>query len=183
MLFVVDVDAARAALHARVLPCPEDGCSGRLQPWSAARPRTVTVRVGERVRLTPDRGRCGSCRVSQTLLPAWYVPRRSCGIELIGAAIGGHVNVGHGHAQVAHMLGLPHATIRGWLAPIKGAAAAVRAVTHHIITKVGTYVWFPEPLCKPACVASTEDVAWALQELAYAARALTRPTRRTTAPA
>src|SRR3981189_775786 len=56
--------------------CPGAGlpggwCSGRLRPWSPARTRTVTVRGGERVRLTPDRGRCERCRVSQTLLPAW----------------------------------------------------------------------------------------------------------------
>jgi len=135
----------------------------------------VTVRVGERVRLAPDRGRCGSCRASQTLLPAWYVPRRSCGIAVIGAAIEGHVNVGHGRAQIAHVLGLPHSTVRGWLARIKGAAAAVRAITHHIITRVGASVWFPQLPRRPAHVPSTEDVAWAFAELAHAAHALTRP--------
>lgn len=175
MLFVVDVDAARTALHARALPCPQDGCDGRLQPWTLARTRTVTMRPGERVRLTPDRGRCGRCRVSQTLLPAWYVPRRSCGIEVIGAAIQGHVNVGHGRAHIAHVLGLPHSTVRRWLGRLTAAAPAVRAVTHHVITGIGTCVWFPERPPKPACVPSSEDVAWALDELAHAAYALTRP--------
>jgi hypothetical protein len=113
--------------------------------------------------------------VSQTLLPAWYVPRRSCGIDVIGAAIGGHVNVGHGHAQVAHVLGLPHSTVRGWLTGIKDAAAAVRAITGHIITRVGTHVRFPQLARRPTCVASTEDVAWAFDELACAAHTLTRP--------
>ena len=140
----------------------------------------MTVRVGERVRLTPDRGRCERCRVSQTLLPAWYVPRRSIGIEVIGAAIQGYVNVGHGHGQVAHVLGLPHSTVRGWLGPIKGAAATVRAITRHVATEIGTCVSFPQHQRRLACVPSTEDVAWAFEELAYAAHAFTRPESRHT---
>ena len=175
MLFVVDVNAAHAALHARVLSCPQDGCDGRLQPWSPARTRTVTMRPGQRVRLTPDRGRCGRCRVSQTLLPAWYVPRRSCGIDVIGTAICGQVNLGHGHARIAHVLGLPRSTVRRWLGRLTDAAPAVRAITHHIIVGIGTYVWSPERAPRPVCVPSTEDVAWALDELVHAAYALTRP--------
>jgi hypothetical protein len=41
-----------------------------LHPWGMARARTVLVRLGHRLTLTPDRARCGSCRVGQTLLPA-----------------------------------------------------------------------------------------------------------------
>ena len=175
MLFVVEVDAARTALHARVLACPQDGCEGRLQPWSPARTRMVTMRPGEQVRLTPDRGRCGRCRVSQTLLPAWYVPGRSCGIEVIGTAIQGRVNVGHSHARVAQVLGLPHTTVRGWLRGITGAAETVRAVTRHIIAGIGTYVSFPQLQQRPDRTPATEDVARAFDELAHAAYALTRP--------
>jgi hypothetical protein len=175
VLFVVDVDAARAALHARVLACPDDGCDGRLQPWSPARARTVTMRPGVQVQLTPDRGRCGSCRVSQTLLPAWYVPRRSCGIDVIGAAIQGHVNVGHGYGRVSHVLGLPEATVRAWLRGLKDAAETVRAVTRHIIAEIGTHVSLPAWPAKPPCTPSTEEVARAFDELILAANALTRP--------
>jgi hypothetical protein len=175
VLFVVDVDAARTALHARMLACPQHGCEGRLQPWSPARTRTVTVRPGEQVRLTPDRGRCGWCRVSQTLLPAWYVPGRSCGIEVIGAAIGGRVNVGHSHARVAQVLGLPRTTVRAWLRGITGAAETVRALTRHVVAGIGTYVSFPQLQQRPDCTPATQDVARAFAELTYAASALTRP--------
>ena len=83
MLFVVDPDAAKVALRARMIGCREENCPGRLQPWSSARPRTVSVGPGARVRLVPDRGVCKTCRATHTLLPAWYVPGRSCGADFL----------------------------------------------------------------------------------------------------
>jgi hypothetical protein len=104
--FVVDPDSARAALRARIIKCPERACAGRLRPWSAARARTVTVAVGQRVRLVPDRGRCTTCGVTRTLLPTWYMLRPSRGIEFFGTVITSVVNYGHRSDRIAEVLGL-----------------------------------------------------------------------------
>lgn len=175
MLFVMDTDAARAALHARVLACPKDGCEGRLQPWSPARTRTVTTRPGQQVQLTPDRGRCGSCRASQTLLPAWYVPRRSCGIDMVGAAIQGHVELGHGYGRVGRVLGLPERTVRRWLGGLKHAAEAVRGITRHIVADIGADLSTSAWPTRPPRPASMQDVGRAFDDLTNAATSLARP--------
>lgn len=169
MLFVVDADAARAALRARLLTCPRAGCEGRLHPWTAARTRTVTVGVGQRQAVTPDRGRCRVCRVSQTLLPVWYLPRRSASVEVVGAAIQGRVNAGHSFDRVAEVLKLNHATVRGWLRRVHAAAPAVGWLTNDIVTRFGAAP-YPARELRPPCVPHTTAVALAFAELAYAVR-------------
>ena len=67
---VVDPDAARVALAAGRLACPEPGCEGRLRVWSRARARQVRQLGAELVRLRPDRARCVACGVTHVLLPA-----------------------------------------------------------------------------------------------------------------
>src|SRR5262249_40260923 len=151
-------------LHARAIRCPQYGCEGRLQPWSPARPRTVMARPGEQVRLVPDRGRCGLCRVSQTLLPAWYVPRRSCGIEVVGAAIGGFVNVGHRPDGIAATIGLPRSTVRRWLTGIADAAPVFVDLAAHIGVGIGATVIYPQSRKRPPCRPGTQNAAWALDE-------------------
>lgn len=44
MITVVDADAARCALLAGLLCCPEPGCDGVLRVWSRARARRVRRR-------------------------------------------------------------------------------------------------------------------------------------------
>lgn len=134
---MVDADAARTALQAGTLTCPQAGCEGRLRPWGHARPRSVLARVGQRCTLTPDRARCKACRAGQTLLPAWYVPSRSCGIEVIGAALTGHLIDGHGQAQVAAGLGLAVSTVRGWLHGARqGAATALHQLARDLTRNI-----------------------------------------------
>src|SRR5262249_27250973 len=149
-----------------------------------ARARTVTTRPGEQVQLTPDRGRCGSCRVSQTLLPAWYVPRRSCGIEMVGAAVEGHVELGHGYGRVGRVLGLPEGTVRRWLGGLRSAAEAVRALPRQIVADVGADLSTSAWPTKPPRPAPTQDVSRAFDDLRNAAASLTRPDppRRTISP-
>jgi hypothetical protein len=57
MLFVVDADAARLALRGSAVGLPPEGLWGRSHPRTAARTRTLTVGVGQRQAVTPDRGR------------------------------------------------------------------------------------------------------------------------------
>lgn len=172
MLLVVDADAARTALHAGALACPRDGCAGRLHPWGRARPRTGLVRVGERRMLVPDRARCAACRAGQTLLPAWYVPARSCGIEVIGAALTGHLVDGHGQARVAADLGLACSTVRGWLAGARQGAAALGRLVRDSARGTG-HVPAGRPLWSP--FDPTPPVTQQLAELARVAVAWRRP--------
>src|SRR5664280_2058816 len=70
----LDVDAARRALTACELTCPQQDCGGILRIWSAARPRQVDGLDGTALTLTPDRARCRSCKATATLLPTGGYP-------------------------------------------------------------------------------------------------------------
>jgi hypothetical protein len=109
------------------------------------------------------------------LLPAWYVPRRSCGIGVIGAAIAAHLESGHGHARIAAGLGVAPATVRGWLRGLKGAAAAVYDLARQACRGGVGYVWRPERPLRPTFDESVPEVLRALDELALVALAFTRP--------
>ncbi len=175
MLFVVDVDAARIALRARAIRCPQYGCSGRLRPWSSARVRTVTRRPGELVRLAPDRGMCVVCRVSQTLLPAWYVPRRSASIEVVGAVVCAFVNYGHRPNRIAEVLRMPRSTVRSWLHRLPASSPVLQQLTVRIAVEIGVDVAQPEVPSRPPCTPASEGLALALDQLARTAWGLTRP--------
>ena len=54
VITVVDPDAARDALHAGLLSCPEPGCAGVLRVWSRARARRVRRREGALIVLRPE---------------------------------------------------------------------------------------------------------------------------------
>lgn len=175
MLFVVDVDAARIALRARAIRCPQYGCSGRLRPWSPARVRTVTRWPGELVRLAPDRGMCVVCRVSQTLLPAWYVPRRSASIEVVGAVVSAFVNYGHRPNRIAEVLRMPRSTVRGWVHRLPEASPVLQQLTARIVVEIGVDVPQPEVPSRPPCTPGTQGLALALDHLARTAWGLTQP--------
>lgn len=105
--------------------CP--GCSGRLSAWGYARTRQVRQRGGHRVLVRPRRVRCGSCRVTHVLLPACAgAPRRADAIEVIGAALLAKAR-GRGHRRIAADLGLPAATVRGWIRRATERAEDIRA--------------------------------------------------------
>lgn len=111
MITVVDPDAARLALAAGELGCPEPGCAGVLRVWSRARPRQVRRLGGALVWLRPDRARCRACQVTHVLLPAWCVPRCSYDVEVVGAALlAGAEGTGH---RTAAGLAVPAGTVRG----------------------------------------------------------------------
>jgi hypothetical protein len=86
VLLYLDPERADADLAARRLACPSCA-AGRLAPWSHARPRVVALLDGRRVRLTPRRARCTDCKRTHVLLPAWCVPHRGHGVEVIAVAL------------------------------------------------------------------------------------------------
>jgi len=118
----VDLSVVEADLAAGRLCCP--GCGGRLAGWGHAREREVRMLDGVRS-LRPRRAWCRACETTHVLLPAWSVPRRRDGAEVIGSALQDKA-AGAGHRAIAARLGRPPGTVRGWL-----RAFARRAETLH----------------------------------------------------
>lgn len=167
MITVVDPEAARVALAAGAMGCPQAGCSGVLRPWSAARPRTVATVGGVRVRLEPGRARCRSCRVTHVLLPAWCLPRRAYGVEVIGAALSAAAE-GAGYRRAAAVAGAPVSTVKAWLRAVARGAAALSAAAVAVARSMGGDIggcWARGP-------APDRPIGAALRALGVAARAL-----------
>ena len=173
MITVVDPDAARAALSAGDLACPQSGCAGTLRIWSAARARQVQLPGGQRRRLRPDRARCRACGVTHVLLPAWCLPRRAYSSDVVGTALLTAAQ-GAGYAGAAAAAGAPTATARDWLRAVGRSAPALTAQTLAVAGAAGEAdACWPRP--SQPCSALTS----AVNALAAAARALhlvlTRP--------
>jgi Domain of unknown function (DUF6431) len=108
---IVEPDVVEADLAAGRLCCPR--CEGPLVRWGFARERQV--RLLDSVRsIRPRRARCEPCDTTHVLLPAWAVPRRRDGAEVIGEALLCNAR-GVGHCRIATRLGRPPGTVRGWL--------------------------------------------------------------------
>ena len=142
MITVVDPDAARRALLAGLITCPEPGCGGVLRVWSRARVRQVRRLDGELITLRPDRARCRCCAVTQVLLPVWCVPRRGYGVEVIGAALLAAAE-GAGHRRAAAVVEAPAGTVRGWLRAIRAGADALTARAVEVAEAAGASLFPP----------------------------------------
>jgi hypothetical protein len=117
----VDGERLEADLAAGRICCP--GCGGSLSRWGFAREREVRMLDGMRS-LRPRRAYCGSCATTHVIAPAWSVPRRRDGAEVIGEALLAKAR-GDGHRTIAARLGRPQATVRGWLRAFALRADAV----------------------------------------------------------
>lgn len=168
MLWVVDTAAARQALRAGLLRCPD--CRGVLRPWARARSRAVRLPGGRQTRLTPDRARCPACRRTHVLLPAQLVPRRAYSADVIGAAL---LAAAHGtsRAATARDLAVPAGTLRDWLRAARRGATALVARAAQAAMYLGASVnhrstgsWLGSALAE------------ALDAIGTAARALARST-------
>ena len=100
-----------AALAAGRVCCPD--CDESLARWGYAREREVRMRHGGRL-VRPRRAYCRRCERTHVLLPAFCVPRRRDGAEVIGAALLAKAQ-GQGHRTIAARLDRPPGTVRGWL--------------------------------------------------------------------
>ena len=121
MLLCADADAAAADLASGALACPSCG-TGRLRAWGYGRERIIRALGGERRRLRPRRGRCRSCGATHILLPAWSAPRRADAVGVIARAAAASVLHGTGTARLGAELGVPAATVRGWLRRLRERA-------------------------------------------------------------
>src|SRR3974377_1979073 len=114
MLLCADAQAASAALASGVLACPSCGTGG-LRPWGRGREREIRMGGGQRERVRPRRGLCRSCGATHILLPSWAAPRRTDAVGVIARAAALSVLHGTGSAWLGAELGVPAATVRGWL--------------------------------------------------------------------
>lgn len=124
MLLCADAAAACADLAGGLLACPSCG-TGRLAPWGHGRERVIRLLGGAATRLRPDRARCRSCRRTHIVLPSWSPPRRADAIEVIGTGLAAALS-GAGSARIGADLGVPPATVRGWLRRLRGRAEEMR---------------------------------------------------------
>ena len=173
MITVVDPDAARAALSAGDLACPQVGCAGTLRISSAARARHVQLPCGQPRRIPPGPGSL-PCLWHHPWPAACLVPsppRDSSDVvvtALLAAAQGA------GYARAAAAAGAPTATVRDWLRAVGRSAPALTAQAATVAGATGDAdACWPRP--SPPCSFLTS----AVNALAAAARAfhlvLTRP--------
>ena len=141
---MVTVEADPVLVEARLasgrVVCP--GCEKSLRPWGWARARGVH---GIAETLRPRRARCGGCLVTHVLLPVTVLLRRGYGVDVIGAALRARAE-GSGHRPVGRRLGVPAATVRGWLRRLAGRLDPVRVVLLQVAVRVGVDVVVPAGL-------------------------------------
>lgn len=136
----VDTDLAAGRLC-----CPS--CGGSLAPWGWARPRRLRT-LTRPWWLRPRRTRCRACRATHVLVSTATLTRRSATIEVIGAALAAK-RAGLGHRRIADRLGVPAATVRGWLRRFTVRAEQVRAVATAWAHRLDANVWRITPRGSP----------------------------------
>ena len=142
MLLCADAAAASGDLAGGMVACPS--CrAGRPKRWGYGRERAVHLLDGATARLRPQRARCGSCRRSMRL-PSWFAPRRADAIEVIGTAAG-MAPAGTSYGRISAGPGVPAATVRGWLRPLRSRAEAIRQDAMHQLGFVGGLAGPPLP--------------------------------------
>jgi len=129
----LSVDAYVAAGRQAEFPRPDcPSCAGPLVFWSGY---LRHVRAGGRCRrIFVPRLRCGPCRVTHALLPAFVLAWRLDVAETVGSVIGQVADGRCGVRPAAARAGVPYTTARGWVrrfgarAPGLGVAFAALAV-------------------------------------------------------
>lgn len=144
-LVTVEADQVRveSRLAAGEVDCPD--CLGVLHPWGWARSRRVHGLVGV---LRPRRARCSGCLVTHVLLPLTALLRRAYAAEVIGAALAGRAS-GRGHRPIGTRLGVPGATVRGWLRVMSARLEATRLHLLQVAARAGVDQPVPTALGSP----------------------------------
>ena len=140
-MVTVEVDPVRveSRLAAGEIGCPRCG-DGVLTGWGHARSRWID---GLADSLRPRRARCRSCRATHVLLPVTVLLRRAYAAERIWAALTARSN-GEGHRRIGVSLGVPAATVRGWLRRAAQRLEAMRALFLTVAVTAGVDVRIPD---------------------------------------
>jgi hypothetical protein len=91
---------------------------------------------GDRVIWIP-RVRCGSCGVTQALLPWFVLNRRWDEVEVIGSALEMTAE-GWGHRRIARALGRPETTVREWCRRFREGAQLVAEL---LMARAASWGW------------------------------------------
>lgn len=156
-------DSVERRLAAGELCCP--CCAGVLGGWGHARERTLRGPGGRLRRLRPRRARCRSCRVTHVLLAVFALVRRADVVEVIGLALAAAAQ-GAGFRSVAARLGLPPATVRGWLRCFARRAGPVQVFFAALAAGAG-----PDPVMPAAAGSPVADAVAAIAGAASAVAA------------
>jgi hypothetical protein len=141
VLLFLDETRLGSALDAGELACPSASCPGCLRPWGHARPRRIQRLQGARVWLTPQRARCGHCRATHVLLPAWAAPRRGVDVATIATSMAARLR-GQPHRHIGAYLGVPPDTVRGWLRRLTARAEELRCrALDHLVALEPDAAW------------------------------------------
>ncbi len=119
-----DLEQVENELMAGRLRCPR--CGGRVARWGWASWRNVRSVGGAERRVRPRRSRCVDCEGTHVLLPDELLVRRRDEAKVIGGALVALV-AGDGHRRIAERIGVPAATVRGWLRRFAARAAVIAA--------------------------------------------------------
>jgi len=163
VLLCADAAAASTSLAGGQLACPACG-SGRLRRWGHGRERRVRLLGGAVARLRPARARCRSCGRTHILLPAWCAPRRADGIEVIATAAASAL-AGAGAMRIGADLGVPPATVRGWLRRLRAHAEEMRRDAMGELAAIGG----PDPVLPAPAASPLGDAVAAVAAAAHAA--------------
>jgi hypothetical protein len=140
----VTVEADQVRVESRLVggqvDCPD--CRQVLQPWGWARRREVHGIEGT---LRPRRARCRGCLITHVLLPVTVLVGRAYAVEVIGAALLARAD-GSGHRKIAGRLGVPAATVRGWLRVMGARLEPVRLHLVQVSGRAGVDRVVPEAL-------------------------------------
>jgi hypothetical protein len=139
-MVTVEVDPVRveSRLAAGEIGCP--GCGGVLGGWGHARVRRIEG-LADPVR--PRRARCRACAVTHVLLPVTVLLRRAYAVERIWAAMNARAD-GLGHRRIGVSLGVPAATVRGWLRRAAQRLEQVRVWFITVAVSAGVDVSIPD---------------------------------------
>lgn len=139
-MVTVEVDSVRveSRLAAGEIECP--GCGGVLGGWGHARVRRIAGVAGP---VRPRRARCRACTVTHVLLPVTVLLRRAYAAEQIWAALNARAD-GLGHRRISAVIGVPAATVRGWLRRAADRLQAVRNWFLGIAVTAGVDVSIPD---------------------------------------
>jgi transposase-like protein len=132
----LSVDAYVAAGRKVVFPRPDcPSCGGPLVFWSGYR-RHVRA-CGRCQKIFVPRLRCGPCRVTHALLPAFVLAWRLDAAEAIGTVIAAVAGGACGVRPAAERAGVPHTTARGWLRRFGARAAQTGAAFTALAAELG----------------------------------------------
>jgi Domain of unknown function (DUF6431) len=139
----LSVDEYVAAGRDLEVPRPDcPGCSAPTTFWSGYQ-RHVRDR-GRCVSMWVRRARCGGCRETHALLPAFVLTHRLDVAESIGTVLDEVAGAPCGVRPVAERLGVPHTTARGWLRRLRARAQELAVVFAALAVELGGEVVTPD---------------------------------------